>query len=213
MTGELDEIIARKAKRRHVVIRNTLVTTAIVVIVALSVFSGFTYRQMRDYHDAKYRSQSEIVSYMEGYAESASNNVQYAVNTSLSLEFRGQAGSAAVEQLGFLEVLDRALWEMYLNDHEKCETFSLLYHSLGSFNMWLSEYQLGIVNSQDLRMRLASSAIALGGLVPILNAGFRSDVDFEKHPYSIVDGMDLASIRNIATSITEQFQGAIQSSP
>jgi len=205
LTSELDDFIAMKAQSRRKNMRNALVTTAVVAIVALSAFSILTYQQMRDYHDAKYRSQAVIVGQMSAYASWIGGYVHDAVNTSLPTDERAIAGTTAVDDLSALNNLVHAVREMYLGDHEKCETFRDLGNALSSFIGWFMEYQAGIVDSVDLRTRLAAAGDALGGLGPLLDAGFRSDVDFERHPYSIIERVDLAAIRTIASSITDEF--------
>ena len=213
LTSELDDFIARRAQSRRRNIRNALVTTAVVAIVALSAFSILTYQQMRDYHDAKYRAQAVIVGQMSAYASWIGGHVDDAVNTSLSISERAIAGTAAIEELRAIDSMVSAVHEMYLGDHEKCETFRALGNSLSSFIGWFMEYQGGLIVSVDIRTKLAAAVDALGGLGPVLDAGFRSGVDFEKHPYSIIERVDLAAIRTIASSITDEFINGVQLTP
>jgi len=213
LTSELDDFIARRAQSRRRNIRNALVTTAVVAIVALSAFSILTYQQMRDYHDAKYRSQAVIVGQMSAYASWIGGYVHDAVNTSLPADERAIAGTTAVDELSALDFLAYTVWQMYLGDGEKCETFQDLRNALTSFIGWFMQYQAGLVDSVDIRTRLAAAGDALGGLGPVLDAGFRSNVDFEKHPYSIIEGVDLAAIRTIASAITDEFTSPILLTP
>jgi len=211
MSGEI--VGPRSAKRLR--LWYLVIVIAVAAILGFSMLSVLLYRQMQDYHDAKYRSQYVIVGEISIYAQLVDSQVATMTNTSMSLNDRAIAGTSAVEDLRYLSSLVHAVREMYLADSEKNETFYTLGHAVDTLGMNAETvYDNLLRNLTDgvpmlehpaLNAKLETAAALIGSLSHVLDAGFNEGVDFEKHPYSVVNNLDLASIRSISVSVINAF--------
>jgi len=192
-----------------------VIVIAVAAILGFSMLSVLLYRQMQDYHDAKYRSQYVIVGDISTYAQLVDSHVATMTNTSITLNDRAIAGTSAVNDLRYLSSLVRAIREMYLADSEKNDTLYILGQAVDTLGMNAETvYDNLLRNLTDgvpmlehpaLNAKLETAAALIGSLSPVLDAGFKEGVDFEKHPYSIVNNLDLASIRSISVSVINAF--------
>jgi hypothetical protein len=104
---------------------------------------------------------------------------------------------------------------MYLADSEKNDTFYTLGQAVDTLGMNAETvYDNLLRNLTDgvpmleypaLNAKLQTAAALVGSLSQVLDAGFKEGVDFEKHPYSIVNNLDLVSIRSISVSVINAF--------
>jgi hypothetical protein len=204
---------SRSAKRLR--LWYLVIVIAVAAILVFSMLSVLLYRQMQDYHDSKYRSQYVIVSDISTYAQLVDSHVVTMTNTSLTLDDRAIAGTSAVSDLRYLSSLVLAIREMYLADSEKNDTFyalGLAVDTLGVnaetvYDNLLRNLTDGIpmLEHPALNANLGTAAALVGSLSQVLDAGFKEGADFEKHPYSIVSNLDLASIRSISASVINAF--------
>ena len=211
MSGELAD--SRSAKRLR--LWYLVIVISVAAILGFSMLSVLLYRQMQDYHDAKYRSQYVIVGDISTYAQVVDSDVFTMTSTSITLNDRTIAGTSAVNDLRYLSSLVRAIREMYLADSEKNDTFYTLGQAVDTLGMSAETvYDNLLRNLTDgipmleypaLNAKLQTAAALVGSLSQVLDAGFKEGVDFEKHPYSIVNNLDLVSIRSISVSVINAF--------
>jgi len=215
MSETLADIIEAKAEAKRSIRRRVITVVTIVALISLSVLSAFLYLRMDDYYDAKYRSQNVIMYDIMGCVFLISSYLPTVANTSVSLTERALAGTSAMDELRHLSTLVNAIREMYLEDSEKNATFALLDRAVNAvsghllivhvFLVWNVTDGRTMLESPDVNAKLLSVAPVMMELYYAIDAGFKPDVDFEKHPYSVVGNLDLELIRSIADSIISSF--------
>jgi hypothetical protein len=205
--GILDEVRTRKPQ-----LRKALTMVLVAALVAVSIISVFLYVQMKDYHDAKYRSQNVIMGQLSSLVFLTGGYITDMLNTSNSMGERALAGATANEYTIEASRWTLAVREMYLDDSEKNATFAAVDKAVGAV-----ESQMGVINlylmwnvtrgwpmleSPHVAEKLLAAVPLLTELGLLLDAGFKDDnLDFEKHPYSIVNNLDLAAIRIKALAV------------
>ena len=213
MSGILDDIASLQKSNR----RRAVTLLLVVALVSLSVLSGYLYLRMDEYHDAKYRSQSVIMHELSSNSALASYDVATVANTSIPVPERALAGTSAHHELTFLSRLALSIREMYLDDSEKNATFAGVFDavsmydagvtSINVFLIWNVTNGWAMTEMPNVTARLSTAAPLLLDLSRALESGFKSDVDFEKHPYSVVARLDLGSIRDISDSMINTLSG------
>lgn len=192
-----------------------IIIVAVVMIVVLSTTSVLLYRQEQDYYGAKYRSQNVIVFELSTSVAWTGEYLVDMSNTSKSMNERAIASTSAVDELRHISRLTWALREMYLHDTEKNATFTLLDRAtqaitghvwlIHEFLIWNVTNGLAMLEQPDVAQNLTAVGPLMAGLSVMFDAGFKDAVDFEKHPYSVVNGLDLASIREQCQRILAVF--------
>ena len=182
-----------------------IIVILVVVMVVLSMTSVLLYRQAKDYHDAKYRSQNVIMYELDRLVSLTGGYITDMSNTSNSMGERAIAGATAIEYTSEASSWITAVREMYLDDSEKNDTFATVDKAIGAVNghVWLIyEFMMWNVTRGWPMLEQPAVAEELLAAVPLLTelgqllfAGFEDNVDFEKHPYSVVNNLDLAAIR------------------
>jgi hypothetical protein len=198
-------------KTRRPQLRKALTIVLVAALVAVSILSVFLYVQMKDYHDAKYRSQGVIMGQISTYAAESSSHIIEFTNISRPMNTRAVNAALAFDGLWHLHSMIDAVREMYLDDKVRNSTFTTLNDAIDhvySYTMvvcevivWNSTGGVPMYDFAGILTRLASVAPLMTDLSQTIDSGFLSGVDLEKHPYSVVDHIDLASLREIAASI------------
>jgi len=176
---------------------------AVAIILVMSILSVFLYRQSKDYHDAKYRAQNVAASNLISQLSTAGIEVDRMLDVSSLIESRYQSSQRAVSALHQASQWTWAIEVMYLDDDEKNMTFGTMKHALDDFQtriyqiMWTMEqnrtWDVAYNENVTLNEKLDAALGLMSGLVPFLQAGLRN-VNWQEHPYSVVDGMSLGYI-------------------
>jgi len=192
-----------------------VIGVAVAAILVLSTLSVFFYRQAQDYHDAKYRAQYVIISDIRQHISDAGSYIAVMTYPEETLVSREVVGCGAVLQLEDLSSLVWAIQEMYLTDSEKNGTFSTLRHAVDilrshSWDVFVHmqsnrTFDTPWEENLTLNAEIKTAGSLLVSLLPIIDEGFDYGVDFEKHPYSIVNRLDLQTIKSTAISIINSF--------
>jgi hypothetical protein len=198
------------------------VSILVAVVLVLSAVAVFYYLQARDYHDAKYRAQwvlmNDMLDSTHGADISLKGMLDYANDTRVHRAMWGDF------MQGDLDSLLDDVWsirEMYLNDKEKNETFSLLKEGVETLlenaqivavGLWLN-VTLGDPYSENATLNdaLYAASEIIAGIHDAIHQGFVVDpqVDtgnsWERSPYSIVDRLNLRYLRNSSAEIISLF--------
>ncbi len=136
------------------------------------------------------------------------------LDVSFLMESRYQTGLDAVSALGQASQWTWAIEVMYLDDDEKNMTFGTMKHALDDFKdnvykvVWAMEqnrsWDVTYDENVTLNERLDTALGLMNGLIPFLQAGLRN-VNWQEHPYSVVDGMSLGYIYENSTAIIDIF--------
>jgi hypothetical protein len=198
------------------------VSILLAVVVVVSGIAVFYYIQAKDYHDAKYRAQwvlmNDILDSTSLADISLKGMLDYGSDT---IVHRAMEGDIVQGSLGSL--LD-AVWsvrEMYVNDKEKNETFSLLKEAVATLlenaqivaiGLW-GNVTLGYPYSENATLNdaLYAASDIIAGIHDAIHEGFLVDPAFdtsngwERSPYSIVDRLNLQYLRNSSADIISLF--------
>ncbi len=188
----------------------TIIIAAIVIVAALA--AGLAYRQIVDYHDAKYRAQYVIVGGMPNLISDATDATQGLLNKQLTLDSRCEDGWDAERLFECLETSVRSIQVMYLNDDEKFEP--LLHFQNAIFRMYHELYYAtdalwGSLSapSQELTpatwAALNSSMNLFLEIRTIVIDSFDDETNGLEHPYSLVNRMDLKTLSEKSTAILD----------
>ena len=198
------------------------VSILVAIVVVLSGVAVFYYLQAKDYHDAKYRAQWVLMNDMLDSTHltevSLKGMLDYGGDT---IVHRAMWGDFMQGDLGSL--LD-AVWsvrEMYLNDKEKNETFSLLKEAVAALLANAQIVAIGLWGNATLDYPYSENATLndalyaaseiIAGIHDAIHEGFVVDPmldtgnSWERSPYSIVDRLNLQYLRDSSADIMSLF--------
>jgi len=197
------------------------VSILVAIVVVLSGVAVFYYLQAKDYHDAKYRAQWVLMNDMLDSTHLADSSLKGMLDNGDTIVHRAMLGDFVQGSLGSL--LD-AVWsvrEMYLNDKEKNETFSLLKEAVETLlenaqivaiGLW-ENVTLGYPYSENATLNdsLYAASEIISGVHDAIHQGFVVDPildngkSWERSPYSIVDRLNLQYLRDSSADIMSLF--------
>jgi hypothetical protein len=199
-----------------------VVSILVAIVVVLSGIAVFYYLQAKDYHDAKYRAQWVLMNDMLDSTHLADVSLKGMLDyRNDTIVHRAMWGDFVQDSLGSL--LD-AVWsvrEMYLNDKEKNETFTLLKDAVETLlenaqivaiGLW-ENVTLGHPYAEDATLNdaLYAASEIIAGVHDAVQQGFVVDPmldtgnSWERSPYSIVDRLNLQYLRDSSTDIISLF--------
>jgi len=199
-----------------------IIAVLVALIVILSGVSIFYYLQAKDYHDAKYRAQWVLMKDIWESVYVADFSIKEMIDSANNtITSRAMSGYLVQDSLGSLLNSVWAVREMYLNDAEKNESFSLFKQAVEAvmdnaeivyIGLWLnSTLDRPYVENATLNAQLFTASSLLGNLRPVIYAGFAVDPygdysnSWEHSPYSVVDRVDLGKVRSTSAQIIALF--------
>jgi len=199
-----------------------LVAGLLVIVIVLSSFSVFYFAQASDYHDAKYRAQWVLMdNILDLTSESAMELDGVSGHAMLTIPYRAIWAGQLQASLNAIAQNSWSIREMYLNDREKNETFSLLQKAMTTILGNLDPLEFGLWNNvtQDIpyseNISLNAALHSAAGMISALHTSFLQafKVDpqedagrsWERSPYSLVDRLNLLNVRSSCTDIMSLF--------
>ncbi len=190
----------------------------VAAVVVLSALFSFYYIQANDYHDAKYRSQWVLVYDLWSTALATSELCHDITGlTNGTLEYRALWGQGLLDDLGSMGNSAWAIREMYLNDEARNDTFYSLWKALDAFEsralqvvfpLWDNVTQgTPFVENSTANAQMTLAYSIFGGLHGEFDKAFKVDpyqdygASWEREPYSLVDRLDLQSIKDYASQL------------
>ena len=197
------------AGKRGKVFVLVVVVAALVVAASAAVVA---VRQIQDYHDAKYRAQFVIVSFLPPMINEASYQVELIINENVSVEGKFTAADEGWTDFRFLFWSAEELRVMYLDDDEKVAHLQDLRDAFAAFQGAMSQTKAQLMGPDySWPGVLAPSFVSsLNTTVPILkdimdmigNAVGDKESAME-HPYSLVDRLDLSALSQASRTIVD----------
>jgi len=191
----------------------TLAVLFIAVVIVLSTLSIYFYLRAEDYSDAKYRSQSAIISDMRGRLDALVSDLGDVMDINSSNSWRAYFAEKSYYGLGVLADCADFVMSQYRTYDPQEETFRLLRNTFAALSMTVHDvrYDLSIQPSTGTGYLVNSTLSArIAAWIPLLQnledefsraLGHENVSRYDEHPSSVVDAMDLELIHDIADSL------------